>query len=38
VSGSGDDWCNVWAGDTRRVVASVVFDGARPINVRFDVK
>ena len=38
VSGSGDDWCNVWAGDTRRVVARVVYDGARSINVKFDVK
>jgi hypothetical protein len=38
VSGHGDDWCNVWSNGSRSVVARVVYDGDRAINVRFAVE
>lgn len=38
VEGYGDDWCNLWAGNGKAVVARVVYDGERPINVAFSVE
>ncbi len=39
VQGHGDDWCNVWVGKDKRVVARVVYsdqdDTKVPVNVRF---
>ena len=37
VSGSGKGWMNVWADDTLRVVASLVYSDGEPINVDFSV-
>ena len=42
VQGYGDDWCNVWVGDSKRVVARVVYseqdETKVPVNVRFHVE
>ena len=38
VEGHGDDWCNVWSDDNRKVVARVVWDGPAAVNVRFTVE
>jgi len=35
VEGHGNDWCNVWADDSRRVVARVVYSDGLAVNVRF---
>lgn len=35
VEGHGDDWCNVWADDARKVVARVVYSDGLAVNVRF---
>lgn len=37
VSGSGKGWMNVWADDTLRVVARLVYSDGEPINVEFSV-